>query len=70
MCEAWFSPNMAGVDSAGLGEVLQSILSRFPDSEKGRLAKVQTIAYHKSGPLANVSYRTCSSQEGHLSCLA
>ncbi|TFY57542.1 hypothetical protein EVJ58_g6958 [Rhodofomes roseus] len=39
VCEAWFSPSMAGVDSAGLGEVLQSVLSRFPDSEKGRLAK-------------------------------
>lgn len=44
MCEAWFSPNMAGVDSAGLGEVLQSILARFPDSEKSRLAKVWTLS--------------------------
>ncbi|PCH33044.1 chromatin remodeling complex subunit [Wolfiporia cocos MD-104 SS10] len=39
VCETWFSPNMAGVDSAGLGEVLQSVLSRFPDQEKGRLVK-------------------------------
>jgi actin-related protein 5 len=31
---------MAGVDSAGLGEVIHNILARFPDSEKGRLAKV------------------------------
>ncbi|KAI0716103.1 actin-like ATPase domain-containing protein [Cerioporus squamosus] len=38
-CEAWFSPSMAGVDSAGLGEVLQSVLSRFPDPDKGRLVK-------------------------------
>ncbi|RPD59335.1 actin-like ATPase domain-containing protein [Lentinus tigrinus ALCF2SS1-7] len=37
VCEAWFSPSMAGVDSAGLGEVLQSVLSRFPDADKGRL---------------------------------
>ncbi|KAI0932855.1 hypothetical protein AcW1_000146 [Taiwanofungus camphoratus] len=39
VCEAWFSPSMAGVDSAGLGEVLQSILSRFSDSDKGKLVK-------------------------------
>ncbi|RDX51426.1 actin-like ATPase domain-containing protein [Lentinus brumalis] len=38
-CEAWFSPSMAGVDSAGLGEVLQSVLARFPDADKGRLVK-------------------------------
>jgi len=30
---------MAGVDSAGLGEVLQNVLARFPDNEKGRLVK-------------------------------
>lgn len=40
VCETWFSPSMAGVDSAGLGEVLQNILSRFSDAEKGRLVKV------------------------------
>lgn len=40
VCEAWFSPSMAGVDSAGLGEVLQNILARFSDAEKGRLVKV------------------------------
>ncbi|PSS06632.1 hypothetical protein PHLCEN_2v3588 [Hermanssonia centrifuga] len=39
VCEAWFSPTMAGVDSAGLGEVLQNVLSRFSDAEKGRLVK-------------------------------
>ncbi|KAI0693655.1 hypothetical protein BC835DRAFT_1275708 [Cytidiella melzeri] len=39
VCEAWFSPTMAGVDSAGIGEVLQSVLSRFSNSEKGRLVK-------------------------------
>ena len=41
MCEAWFSPGMAGVDAAGLGEVMQNILARFSDSEKGRLVKVR-----------------------------
>lgn len=40
VCEAWFSPTMAGVDSAGVGEVLQNILARFSDAEKGQLVKV------------------------------
>jgi actin-related protein 5 len=31
---------MAGVDSAGLGEVMQNVLARFPDSDKGRLVNV------------------------------
>ncbi|KAJ7795734.1 hypothetical protein B0H14DRAFT_2918354 [Mycena olivaceomarginata] len=39
VCETWFSPAMAGVDSAGLGEVIQNVLARFSDSEKGRLVK-------------------------------
>jgi actin-related protein 5 len=30
---------MAGVDSAGLGEVLQGILARFSEAEKARLVK-------------------------------
>lgn len=51
VCEAWFSPGMAGVDSAGLGEVLQSILSRFSDAEKGRMVKV-------CSPLQLLSVRT------------
>ena len=38
--ETWFSPSMAGVDSAGLGEVLQTTLARFTEAEKGRLVKV------------------------------
>lgn len=38
--EAWFQPSMAGVDSAGLGEVIQTVLARFTDTEKGRLVKV------------------------------
>lgn len=43
VCETWFSPGMAGVDSAGLGEVLQNVLAGFPDSDKGRLVKVSII---------------------------
>ena len=38
--EMWFSPSMAGVDSAGLGEVIQNILAGFSEAEKGRLVKV------------------------------
>ena len=41
VCEAWFSPSMAGVDSAGVGEVLQNILGRFSDGDKGRLVHVR-----------------------------
>ncbi|KAK7468428.1 Actin-related protein 5 [Stygiomarasmius scandens] len=37
VCETWFSPGLAGVDSAGLGEVIQNILARFSEQEKGRL---------------------------------
>ncbi|KAJ3784869.1 chromatin remodeling complex subunit [Lentinula aff. detonsa] len=39
VCEAWFTPAIAGVDSAGLGEVIQNILSRFNEEEKARLIK-------------------------------
>ena len=40
-CETWFSPFMAGLDSAGLGEVIQNILARFTYEEKGRLVRVR-----------------------------
>lgn len=61
VCEAWFSPTMAGIDSAGLGEVLQNVLARFPDSEKGRLVKVRVskpliVLFHLTLNLC----RTCS----------
>jgi len=39
VCETWFSPSMAGVDSAGLGEVLQNVLARFSDGEKGKMVQ-------------------------------
>ena len=42
--ETWFSPSMAGVDSAGLGEVLQTTLARFTEAEKGRLVKVDATS--------------------------
>lgn len=39
-CETWFAPGMAGVDAAGLGEVVQNVLARFSEAEKGRLVSV------------------------------
>ncbi|KAK7064825.1 hypothetical protein R3P38DRAFT_2826591 [Favolaschia claudopus] len=39
VCETWFSPAMAGIDSAGIGEVVQNVLARFSDAEKERLVK-------------------------------
>ncbi|THH17202.1 hypothetical protein EW146_g3566 [Bondarzewia mesenterica] len=39
VCEAWFSPSMAGVDSAGLGEVMQNVLATFFMAEQGRMVK-------------------------------
>lgn len=38
VCEAWFSPTMAGVDSAGLAEVVQSVLAGFSNQDKALLA--------------------------------
>jgi actin-related protein 5 len=40
VCETWFSPSMAGVDSAGIGEVVQNILAAFSAAERARLAQV------------------------------
>lgn len=38
--EAWFQPAMAGVDAAGLGELIEHILKGFSEDERGRLVKV------------------------------
>ena len=43
MPEAWFSPSMAGVDSAGIGEVVQSVLARFSAADKGALVNVSIL---------------------------
>lgn len=51
VCETWFSPSMAGVDSAGLGEVLQNVLARFSDREKGRLVKVSPSSLYSARTL-------------------
>lgn len=32
VCEAYFSPAMAGVDSAGLGEIIQNLIPSFIES--------------------------------------
>lgn len=42
---------MAGVDSAGLGEVLQNVLARFSDREKGRLVKVSPSSLYSARTL-------------------
>ncbi|KAN0138657.1 hypothetical protein V8E53_003645 [Lactarius tabidus] len=39
VCETWFAPSMAGVDSAGLGEVLQTVLASFSQADRGRLVQ-------------------------------
>lgn len=67
VCEAWFSPNMAGVDSAGLGEIMQNVLSRFSDQEKGRLVKVSTNTFPAPLLHLKVLVRMCSSPEVHHS---
>ncbi|KAG6831647.1 hypothetical protein H0H92_008724 [Tricholoma furcatifolium] len=50
VCEAWFSPSMAGVDSAGLGEVIQNILARFSGPEQGRLVKASLNVFLTGAP--------------------
>ncbi|KIY64588.1 chromatin remodeling complex subunit [Cylindrobasidium torrendii FP15055 ss-10] len=39
VCETWFSPGMAGIDSAGLGEVIQNVVSRFDANDQARLVQ-------------------------------
>lgn len=39
--EAWFGPGAAGVDSAGLSELVESVLKSFSHEEQARLVKVQ-----------------------------
>ena len=39
--EAWFQPGMAGVDAAGLGELIEIILKGFGEDERRRLVKVR-----------------------------
>ena len=43
VCETWFAPSMAGVDSAGLGEVLQNVLASFSTEERGLLVQVRSL---------------------------
>ena len=46
VCETWFAPSMAGVDSAGLGEVLQNVLASFSIDDRGLLVQVCLLATH------------------------
>lgn len=41
--EAWFTPSMAGVDCAGLGEIIGNILGSFTVQDRVRLAKVSVV---------------------------
>lgn len=74
VCETYFSPSMAGVDSAGVGEVLQSVLARFTEAEKARLVQVWVVSWRNrcrwltpSPPLQNVFITGGSSQFPGLS---
>jgi hypothetical protein len=39
--EAWFQPATAGVDAAGLGELIENILKGFGEDERRRLVQVR-----------------------------
>ncbi len=41
--ETWFGPAAAGVDSAGLEELMENILKGFPAEERNRIVKVCAI---------------------------
>jgi actin-related protein 5 len=60
VCETWFSPGMAGVDTAGLGEVIQNILARFSESAKSRLVKVRVSCLPRLDAFTYDAHRTCS----------
>jgi hypothetical protein len=49
VCETWFAPSMAGVDSAGLGEVLQNVLASFSLADREHLVQVRSSS---SSPLS------------------
>lgn len=38
--ETWFGPVMAGVDAAGIGELVENVLKSFKEEERRRLVKV------------------------------
>jgi actin-related protein 5 len=50
VCETWFAPGMAGVDSAGLGEVLQNVLASFSTDDRGLLVQVRCLTPSPSCP--------------------
>jgi hypothetical protein len=59
--ETYFSPSMAGVDTAGVGEVIQGILARFSEEEKRRLVGVRyAITSVPSALLIHSTRRTFS----------
>ena len=46
--EVWFSPGMAGVDSAGLGEAITFVLGKFKPEHRLRMAKVSLYPHTPS----------------------
>ena len=58
VCETWFAPSMAGVDSAGLGEVLQNVLASFSTDDRGLLVQVRCPTF--SSPLRPCLPDACS----------
>jgi len=55
--EVWFSPGMAGVDSAGLGEAITFVLGKFKPEHRLRMAKVSPHL-HPYTPSIKVTERT------------
>ena len=52
--EVWFSPGMAGVDSAGLGEAITFVLGKFKPEHRLRMAKVR-LGLHPYTPSNKVT---------------
>lgn len=59
--ETWFSPGIAGLDSAGLGELVSFVLSRFKPEERVRMTKVDAFRFKRRAYLTldNLFYRMC-----------
>jgi hypothetical protein len=61
--EVWFGPSMAGVDCAGLGEVIEGVLKMFGAAERDRLVRVSglpiqlLLTCHLSHPLECLRHR-------------
>lgn len=54
--EVLFQPHMAGVDQAGLGEIIEHVLKGFSSEERGRLIKVKKILLSASFPCIDARF--------------